>query len=96
MPFFSQSSLRVFTLRQIDFKEFVVALAISSFLKKNDDGSAQLSPRKCEMTDAMMTIVNAFVIFDLDKDAVISRSEVTQVLGAATPGPNRSDDQIAK
>ena len=63
---------------QVDFKEFVVALAISCFLNSNDPEESQdlHTQTRTELVSALMLAVDAFTIFDSDNDGFISVKEV--------------------
>ncbi|KAI5067310.1 hypothetical protein GOP47_0017838 [Adiantum capillus-veneris] len=83
----------------IDFKEFIVLLALVYLLTSPSDKSNVSSSLRCcksrlglaQLEESFDKIADAFVFFDKDCDGYVSKSEIVEAIGQASPGSRNAD-----
>lgn len=82
----------------IDFKEFIVLLALVYLLASHVYKSSVASnlPRKSclgltQLEKSFDKIADAFVFFDKDCDGFVSKNEIVEAIGQASPGSRHAD-----
>ncbi|MCO5553194.1 hypothetical protein L7F22_006715 [Adiantum nelumboides] len=82
----------------IDFKEFIVLLALVYLLSSpNDQGTVPSSLHHksrlgfTQLEKSFDKIADAFVFFDKDCDGYVSKSEIVEAIGQASPGSRNAD-----
>ncbi|MCO5599370.1 hypothetical protein L7F22_053472 [Adiantum nelumboides] len=82
----------------IDFKEFIVLLALVYLLSSPNDQGTIPSSLHCksrlgfaQLEKSFDKIADAFVFFDKDCDGYVSKSEIVEAIGQASPGSRNAD-----
>ncbi|GLJ26211.1 hypothetical protein SUGI_0503050 [Cryptomeria japonica] len=77
--------------RGIDFKEFIVLLALI-YLLEDSFAKSHLLP---ELEVSFKTIVDTFMFFDKDGDGYVRKNEIVQAINDIGPGQRTSGSDIA-
>eukprot|EP00249_Psilotum_nudum_P013749 c24487_g1_i2 orf=496-1161(-) len=78
----------------IDFKEFIVVLALLYLLGDSVDASSGSRIGLPELESTFDTIVDAFIFFDKDGDGYVSKKEIVLAINDASPGRRGAGDRI--
>jgi calcium-binding protein CML len=83
----------------IDFKEFIVVLALVYFLGRPGEGSSRARPSRLglpRLEASFETIVEAFVMLDSNGDGYLSKQEVIESINETSPGKNTDRTSIRR
>lgn len=75
----------------IDFKEFIVLLALVYLLASPTDQSSKSRPGLPQLEVTFERIADAFIFFDKDGDGYVSKKEIVEAIGQASPGSRHAD-----
>ncbi|KAH9311412.1 hypothetical protein KI387_026447, partial [Taxus chinensis] len=75
----------------IDFKEFIVLLALVYLL---EDGTAKSHILLPELEASFKTVVDTFIFFDKDSDGYVTKKEMVQAINDITPGERTAGHDI--
>eukprot|EP00250_Pteridium_aquilinum_P016531 c23144_g4_i1 orf=206-1027(-) len=75
----------------IDFKEFIVLLALVHLLQSPGEKSSKCRLGLAQLEESFDRIADAFVFFDKDCDGQVSKQEIIEAIGQASPGSRNAD-----
>lgn len=75
----------------IDFKEFIVLLALVYLLASPRDKSSKSRLGMAQLEESFDRIADAFAFFDKDCDGYVSKKEIVEAIGQASPGSRNAD-----
>lgn len=75
----------------IDFKEFIVLLALVYLLATPKELSSKCRLGLPKLEESFDRIADAFTFFDKDCDGYVSKKEIVEAIGHSSPGSRKSD-----